>query len=357
MKKEQISPDFLKVLENDGFSVQALLTEIRDEDSFSEALRKIRQQTGSRYSKRIIKRGLNGRSEVTEINPEIAGVIDRFKSWRGRRWILEEDETRKNEKLLVDDLKQFAGGQPTDFTVWNCLGFEWQQEPNSGYPPCRITDNLDVSIVLYFLPRLKQVAEQLSSIGNPTIIPMIPSSEATYESMWNYLQDRETRELIVNSAVAGLKEKLTDVEFPTQATVTPMRWDEYLNSRGITKEPEVYSQEGEQRIWQSDDIDRILEEATDNGVEYFGSFGIEVDPEKIAGKRIRYSGMYAGEGAAITDIRDAGRNVVIINFEEFRVAKMTLRGANGKLPIVTPITDEEMTQYYQWENRKKKGEI
>lgn len=354
MNKEKISPDFLEQLQLDGFSIQAILAEVRDEDSFGETMKKIRQQTGFRYSKRIIKRALNGQEEAQETDEKIAGVINWLKSQRRRKWILEEDEKQKSQKLLEDDLVQFSREKPTDFIVWNCLGFEWGQEPRGGYPPCQITDNLDSSIILYFLPRLKQVAKQLSSIGDPTIIPMVPSSEATYESMWTYLQDRETRESVVNRAVAGLKEKLGQEDFSPRTTVIPMRWDEYLKSRGITKEPEVYSQEGERRLWQSDDINKILKEATDNAVEYFGRYGIEVDPEKIAAKRIRYNGMYVGEGKAIADIKATGRNVVVINFEELRVAKMTLLGANGKLPIVTPITDPEMNQYYQWENRKKK---
>ncbi|MBI5356889.1 hypothetical protein HZB78_04780 [Candidatus Collierbacteria bacterium] len=350
---EQIAPTFLSQLEQDGFSAQTIIARLNDRDSYKEAVKKIRQQTGLRYSKEIIKRALNGQTETEEdlANDDIADAINWFKSQRRRRWVLEQDEKLQSEKFLIDDLDQFSKGKPTDFIVWNCLGFEWQQEPQGGYPPCRITDNLESSIVLYFLPRLKQVAEKLSAIGNPTIIPMIPSSEATYESMWNYLQSRAEREQVVNNAVSELSKKLQGTEFPGNVTIKTMRWDEYLKSRGVAKEPEEYSKEGEQRIWESNDVNRITQEAVDNGVEYFGRFGIEVNPEKIAPKRIRYYGMYWGEGAAMSDIKKSGnRGVVVINFEELRVSKMALRGAKGNLSILTPVSDKEMAEYYKSEN-------
>lgn len=133
-----------------------------------------------------------------------------------------------------------------------------------------------------------------------------------------------------------------------------MRWDEYLKTRNIAKVPLAYAAEGEQRLKETPDFWNIQEEAIQNGVEYFKENGVRVDADLIAEKRIRYYGMYEGEGAAMADIRESGRNVIVINFEELRVSKMALRGAKGKLPIVTPISDEEMTAYYQWENKMKK---
>lgn len=353
MKKEQISSDFLEQLEQDGFSVQAILAEIKDGDPFGEAMKKIRLQTGFRYPKRVIQRALNGKREQ-KISQGVENVISWVKSKRPRRFVLETDNTESNAKLLVDDLEQFSQGKPTDFIVWNCLGFDWEQDPTCGYPSCRLTDNLDVSIAYYFLPRLEELIGQLSSVGDPTIIPMVPSTEATYESMWTYKQSRKEREDIVESAVSGLKQKLELSQSPDNATVEPMRWDEYLKTRNIAKDPLAYAAEGEQRLKEAPDFWKIREEAIQNGVEYFKENNINADADLIADKRIRYYGMYEGEGAAMADIRAAGRKVIVINFEELRVSKMALRGANGNLSIVTPITDEEMTAYYQWENEVRK---
>lgn len=353
MKKEQISPEFLEQLEQDGFPVQAILAEIKDDDPFGEAMKKIRLQTGFRYPKRVIQRALNGRREQ-KINQDVENVINWLKSKRPRRFVLEADNTESNAKLLINDLEQFSQGKPTDFIIWNCLGFDWEQNPTSEYPSCRLTDNLDVSIVCYFLPRLEELINQLSNIGNPTIIPMVPSTEATYESMWTYKQSRKEREDIVESAVNGLKQKLELFQFPNNAAIEPIRWDEYLKTRNVTKDPLEYAREGEQRLKDATDFWNIRKEAIQSGVEYFKENGIKVDTDLIADKRIRYYGMYEGEGEAMADIRESGRNIIVINLEEFRVSKMALRGAEGKLPIVTPISDKEMTAYYQRENRMKK---
>lgn len=350
---EKIEQSFLDQVALDGFSVQAILKTLDESGSFHKKINQFKRLTNDRYSTKVIRRAFNGKKEQIA-EKEVRDCVDWFRSKRRRKFVLEVDAGQNNEKLFTNDLEEFSQGKPTDFIVWNCIGFDWEQNPLNGYPPCRLNDNLDVSIVDYFLPRLREAAEHLSSIGNPTIIPMVPSTEATYESMWTYKQSREEREGIVLSAVNGLKRKLEPSQFPDNVTVEPMRWDEYLKTRNIAKNPLEYAVEGEQRLKEAPDFWRIQAEAIQNGVEYFNQNGIKVDTTLIAEKRIRYYGMYEGEGAAMTDIRESGRNVIVINLEEFRVSKMALRGAKGKLPIVTPISEEEMTLYYQWENKMKK---
>lgn len=205
INKELISSWFLEQLERDGFAVQAILADLEPKDSFSEALGKIQRQTNDQYPKSIIQRALSGREEAKKISQPVQEVISWFRSKRRRKFVLELDDAQQSEKLLAADLEEFSQGKPTDFIVWNCIRFDWDQNPTGGYPPCRLNDNLDVSIVGYFLPRLQEAAEKLSSIGNPVIIPMVPSTEATYESMWTYKQSREEREDIVESTVSGLK--------------------------------------------------------------------------------------------------------------------------------------------------------
>ncbi|MBI2309431.1 hypothetical protein HYU89_00850 [Candidatus Collierbacteria bacterium] len=90
-------------------------------------------------------------------------------------------------------------------------------------------------------------------------------------------------------------------------------------------------------------------------VEYFQQIEIKVDPNEIKDSSIRYFGMYAGEGKTIKDIKDNDQQgVVLVNFEEFRVAKTILAGAQGQLSVITPISDQEMTAYYKWKNEIQK---
>ncbi|MBI2309432.1 hypothetical protein HYU89_00855 [Candidatus Collierbacteria bacterium] len=205
---EQISQSFLKRLEQDEFSAQAIIASPNDKDSFKIAVRKIRQQTGLRYSKEIIKRALNGSEKPPKISPEVAIFIDWLKNQRRRRWILEADDTQQNEKLLAKDLMEFSQGKSTDFIVWNCLTFEWEQDLPGKYPVCKVKSEPETSIVLFNLPRIQKMTTELAKIGDPEIIVMIPSTEATSERVWRYAQTREERETIVDEAVDKLNQAL-----------------------------------------------------------------------------------------------------------------------------------------------------
>lgn len=348
MRKEQIAPEFLKQLEQDGLSVQAILASLSDEESFGDAMRKIRMQTANRYPKRAIRRALNGRREVNR-SENIEGLIGWLKQKRRRRFVLESDDTEKSSRVLAEDLANFAKGTPTDFIVWNCLAFEWQQDPSGDLPPCRISSNMDTSIVLYFKERLSGVTTVLAKVGTPRITVLVPDSEATDERIWKFLQPPDEREQIIAQTVSSLNSQLASLSTPINASIQTQRWSQYLQERGVAKRPEEYTREGEQRLLNDRDATTIYQEALDNGVDYFRRFGITVNPEKIARIRMAYYGMYVGEGAAMKDIRDEGTNVMVLNFEEFRVPRLTLYGANGFLPIVTPIDDREMNRYYRWE--------
>jgi hypothetical protein len=341
-----LSAAFIEQMRHDGLPVEEIIQDIQTLKP-GEALQQLRRETG--YSKRVIRRALRNEDQSPLPEP-VMRTLDWFKKQRRRHWILGE-----TERLFAEDLVEFSEGKPTDFLIWNCLEFKWEQEPSRGYPPCRISSNLDTSLVLYHRERLEEATSRLSSIGRPNITVLVPSSEATYEDMWNYRQPREEREAIVNETVAALNARLESTTLSKIATIRAQRWDDYLKSQGLAKEPLEYSREGEQRLWRSPDIDRMVNEAVENGVEYFGRFDIEVDPEKIEAKRIRYYGMYEGEGAAMRDIRDRGTGVVVLNFEEFRVSRLAFRGADKKLPILTPVTDEEMNTYYRWESEQGKN--
>ena len=61
---EQITPSFLKQLEQDGFPAQAIIASLSPEDSYKEAVKKIRVQT--KYSRETIKQAFDLR--VKEID-------------------------------------------------------------------------------------------------------------------------------------------------------------------------------------------------------------------------------------------------------------------------------------------------
>ena len=347
---EQISPSFLKQLEQDEFSAQAIIASLSPKDSYKEAVKKIRVQT--KYSRETIKQALSGREKPLKVKSEVSAVLDWLKNKRRRRWVLEADDKQQNENVLAKDLTEFSQGKPTDFIIWNCLTFyEWEKNLPGKGPTCKVKSEPETSIALFNLPRIREMTTELSKIGDPEIVVMVPSTEATSERIWSYSQTRTEREVIVDEAVDKLNQTLPK-------PIAAARWDNYLKTRGILTDPNDSSLAGEKLLTQLPNFHAQLPEIIAGEVEYFRQIGVKVNPDEIEDSSISYFGMYAGEGIDMKTIKDKGqRGIVLVNFEEFRVAKTTLAGAQGQLSIITPISDQEMTAYYKWkneiQNRKK----
>ena len=292
--------------------------------------------------------------EIIYSESEGAKLMEVFRWFKengfGKNWAYGGNENAFAEKLI-----RFSRNEPVDFLIWNCLGFRWSSPTSSvSYPPCTITSNNDAAIALYFRSRIEKMIEVLSKIGDPEITILVPSNEAFSKRTWNYLQSTEEREKVIDEAVAGLKFNFRDAVLPSNARINIQRWDDFLKARGISKSAEEYSIEGERKVRQSNNYQRILDEAIKSGRKYFADNGItDISDIALRDQRPKYYGIYAGEGIAFEDMQKNGNNIVIINFEEMRVPQMASLGANGNLSIVTPITPNEMTRYYQWENRQK----
>jgi len=297
-----------------------------------------------------------GRAEKTEIiSQPIQEVIEWFKQQRRRKWL-----RGGNEQNLAGVLKEFSQWQPTDFILWNCFLFNWEQNPMGGNPLCTITNRLDTSIVWYFRERIQQMAEKLSLLGKPNLIILTPTSEATYDDIWNYTQTRQEKEEMINSSTQDLNVNLQTLTLPAGTTIQAMRWDQYLINRGVARKPDDYSLTGAELIQRLPNYQTIQQEAIRNELAYFQQYGIRVDKNTIVNNGIKYYGVYAGEGLALLGVKQLGTNVVLINLEEFRVAEMTALGSNNQIPIVTPVSHSEMMNYYRFQNetarKSKTGE-
>lgn len=276
----------------------------------------------------------------------VTETINWFKQQRSKKWLRGTDE-----QTLARNLADFSQGKPTDFVLWNCFEFEWLHNPNpSEKPLCIVTNKLNTSIVLYFQERIKDMATKLSWLGKPNFTVLIPSSEATYGDVWNYLQSPGERQQMINSSVTELNAALTTQLVTEGIKIEAMRWDDYLTSRGVSKTPDDYSLEGDKLIRQLPNFSKIQQEAITNEISYFRQRGIEINPELVAENGIKYYGAYCGEGMGLLDIKQTGRNIIMINLEEFRVAEMTALGSNNQIPIVTPVSHLEMMNYYGYQN-------
>lgn len=278
---------------------------------------------------------------------DIMDVFRWFKdSGFGQNWVL-----GNRERLFANNLVSFSRGIPTDFTIWNCIGFEWIKDPKAGFPFCNITNNLDAAITLHFKDRIQEICEMLSFIGNPQVSVLVPSNEALDERVWRYRQPLEERQRVINEAVKGLNERFQGLQLPENATVQAVRWDDFLASRGAQRAPAEYSKDGEKRVRESQNFGKITKEAIKSGRRYLVQNGIAnvTNNDLLAERQIMYYGVYAGEGVAYEELRKGGRNIIVVNFEEMRVSQMAYLGSASSTAFVTPITWRQMQEYYRWE--------
>ena len=250
-------------------------------------------------------------------------TIKQFIDWNkkigyGDNWILGD-----KENLLAKNLTALSQGESVDFLIWNCIGFDWLPNQNGKYPPCRLNDNLEAAITLYYQQKLLELTGFLSKIGSPNLFVLVPSNEALYEEMWTYTQSLDERQALLNRTVTGLNQALLNIPWPNNTYIESLRWDEYLKQKGILTDPKQYSFAGRNKIIASPDFSQIEQNAISAGQSYFQQYGLYVKKDILADKRIQYEGMYTGEGIALKEVMNQGKKIIIINLEEFRVAKRT----------------------------------
>lgn len=264
----------------------------------------------------------------------------------GKNWLY-----KQKDALFVQSLIRLSRGEPVDFLIWNCIGFQWFADPKGAMPTCNITNNLDAAITPFFQNKIYDIETVLSTLGKPRITILAPSNEALDTSgVWRYEQSEGERKIILNETVTGLQRIFCS---RLNTNIQVMSWQEYLLSRGARYDSQYYSKQGEYRLRSSKKFNKIIKEAVKSGQGYFAQNKItNIQNTMLRDREIAYYGVYAGEGVAFEELQKRGQGIVIVNFEEFRVPQMEFLGANGNLSILTPIKENEMLSYYRWEARQ-----
>lgn len=279
------------------------------------------------------------------VDPDIAEVIRYFKEKGGKKWL-----TGTNETEFARVLQGLSSSRETDVLVWNCFDFDWEQKKPGEYPACIISDDVDTSILDYHIEKVREAVEYLSLLGPVSPVVLIPSNEAN-APVWKYVQTPAERETVVNSVVNKLREKINN---ETGLPIEIMRWDDYLASRGVDKTPAEYSLMGADLIDRQVSKNRRAAMVSDDRA-YFEQFGLTVFRRESEKRVLYYYGVYVGEGMAEAEVVGLGRNVILLDIEEFRVGEMTALGAEGNVPIISPLSAKEKLDYYRWKKDKISG--
>ena len=291
------------------------------------------------FPKNTSDRAVNsGKSNEQFVNPDVIEVIRYFKDRGGKKWLRGTDETE-----FARVLQELSVGRETDVLIWNCFDFDWEQEKPGKYPACIISDDVDTSIVNYNIGKVRDAVEYLSLLGPVSPIVLVPSNEANAPT-WKYVQSPAKREAVVNSVVNKLRKKINS---GMGLSIEVMRWDDYLASRGIRKAPTEYSLMGTDLIDLQVSKERKEAMVIDDQT-YFDQFKLMVSRRESKKRVLYYYGVYTGEGMAEAEVVRSGKNVILFDIEEFRVGEMTALGAEGAVPIVSPLSIAEKQDYYKW---------
>jgi len=276
------------------------------------------------------------------------GVVAEVVNWlrdQGSRkdWVL-----GGKDDLLAKRLNQLASGEKIDFLIWNCIGFQWEQDKPGGVPKCDLVSNHSESLAVYYKSKITEISQQIVKLGQATITVLVPSNEAFnagYDRLGIYRQDVVARNRLLDQTVDELKADLADTSLPNGITLTVKRWDKYVKDIGVDVPQEQLSEAGIDCMKASPQAKNIRLEMISSGLKKFRSKNLVVSEATAEKVNIPYYGMYVGEGLVLKN-----QPVVVLNFEEMRVSQLEFLGASGDLAIVTPIKPKEMSAFYQWKN-------
>ncbi len=269
-------------------------------------------------------------------------LIESLKIRAGKKWLYDQNSL-PNFKA---DLAALRRDEPVDFVLWNCLEFSWINNGYNQYPSCEVNSDLSTAISVYFQPQITQFAQNLLTLGPARFTILTPSSEVTDPKIWSYTQSLSDRLKLLSNTTKQLQ--LAYSSIPSFQVQT---WSQFLASQGEFTNPIDFTDFAQTLITQSPQLETLRQQAIKSDQQYLNQFGINLKPEVLRQSAIRYFAMYYAEGLAFAQLRRQGKRIVLINLEEYRVPQLTNLGSAATLPIITPVSSEEINNYYQWKKQ------
>lgn len=244
-------------------------------------------------------------------------------------------------------LFELTEGREVPLVVFNCLDFSWKQALKRGYPLSAVSCNLETSICRYYQDYIGVIFLELQVLGTPSLNVIVPDSELLDERVFSFAASRKERVALALNAKSALSSVLTELDNPEQAVTL---WSEYCIQQSL-KSPFEYTEENYQRVQADPRLQKKVRDQVKDSRRYFEKNNVDisiVDEREIFNRTAWYLTMYMGEGQALLESR-----AIVINLEDSRVAVWFQRGADNRLPILTPVNSND---FYTWRSSKT-GEI
>lgn len=238
-------------------------------------------------------------------------------------------------------LTELTKGRTVPLVVFNCLEFAWVPNGNR-YPKSIVSGDPQLSICGYFQDEIELIKLELEQLGKPMLQIVIPDSELFDDRPFSFAQTRDERVAIAQQAKLALTERLIGLDDPESPVVL---WSEYCHEHGLPA-PMEYTGRNYERIKNDPKLLKKARDQVQDSKKYFEKGGLfaqyvrNIGEQELLERVIWYCAMYAGEGQALLD-----SGAIALNFEDGRVPAWFQRGADGKLPILTPADPK---QFYIW---------
>lgn len=258
-----------------------------------------------------------------------------------------------NQKLVAPvqleaRLHDLADGARVPVPVMNCIDFDWKPD-NGAYPKSTINTRTDTSIAVFFKPKIEEVLTDLRQLGDPKLAVIVPDSEIFDTRVFSYAQSLEEREEAARKIESGLAMRFGTVPGSDEPV---MRWSRYCEVYGLDK-PKDYTTKASAKIKDDPSLLSKANKQIKDSKRYLMQHGIKeedlagIPQDEVADRIFWYLSMYTGEGMSLLE-----NKALMLNFEDGRVPAWYRRGADDKLPILTPANPNE---FYSWRREVKAG--
>lgn len=256
---------------------------------------------------------------------------------------LEQMERTGKELPAKDEFKirllELTEGRKVPIPIFNCLDFSWRPSKKKGYPQSVVSCNTNLSICKFYQDDIGIVKLELEILGTPDVKVVVPDSELLDSRIFSFAQSREERIAIAQNSRISLADQITELGNPTEVVIL---WSEFCEQQGL-KTPLDYTSENYARIKSDPKLQRKVKDQVRDSRKYMERNGVSLEgvrEDVVFDRTAWYLAMYMGEGQALYESR-----AICLNLEDRRVPTWFQIGANGKLPILTPVNPNV---FYTW---------
>lgn len=241
---------------------------------------------------------------------------------------------------LESRLMELVEGRRVPVPVFNCLEFSWRpSDKRRAYPKSIVFSDPNTSICRFYQDDIAIVKLELEELGTPDLKVIIPDSELLDERVFSFAQSKEERITIACGSRLALASVLTELGDSNEVVIL---WSEFCAQQGL-KSPFDYTAENYGKIQGDPVLQRKVGNQVKDSRQYIERSGVSlegVNEQEIFDRTAWYLAMYMGEGQALAEAR-----TICLNLEDGRVPAWFQRGANGQLPILTPVDPKK---FYSW---------